>query len=82
MAFMEFEWEPAPYIEAELGWESYFAPEYLADAPEGAETTRHETGGLWRLSAPGFLDCTDWTPAESEEAAREEAAELYGGDIR
>jgi hypothetical protein len=27
---------------------------------------------LARLSAPGYLDCTEWTPYDSEEEARED----------
>lgn len=37
-------------------------------------------GMLCRLSAPGYMDCTDWTPCESEEDALEQIAELYGDD--
>ena len=36
------------------------------------------TGWWARLSAPGFLDCTDWQgPYDSEEKALEELAETF-----
>jgi hypothetical protein len=37
-----------------------------------------KTGWLFRLSAPGYLDCTDWSVADSEEEARAELEEMYG----
>lgn len=39
-----------------------------------------KTGGLARMSAPGFLDCTDWSPFDSEEAAVDGLSEMYGDD--
>ena len=31
-----------------------------------------------RLSAPGYLDCTDWSVFDSEDEARSYLAEMYG----
>ena len=33
-----------------------------------------------RLSAPGYLDCTDWTVHETEEEAHEYLTDMYGDD--
>ena len=37
-------------------------------------------GWLARLSAPGYLDCTDWSAFETETEAREFLEEFYGED--
>jgi hypothetical protein len=33
-----------------------------------------------RLSAPGYMDCTEWSLYDSEEEAREGLADVYGDD--
>ncbi len=33
-----------------------------------------------RLSAPGYMDCTDWSVFASEKEAREYLVEMYGDD--
>jgi hypothetical protein len=39
-------------------------------------------GWYGRLSAPGYLDCTDWTgPHSTEDEAAEALFELYGDDF-
>ena len=38
-------------------------------------TIECKSGYLYRLSASGFLDCTDWTPAETYQEAIEELLE-------
>ena len=35
------------------------------------------TGYVWRLSAPGYLDCTAWSYAETEREAEQDAAEMH-----
>lgn len=35
----------------------------------------------WRLSAPGYLDCTDWTPAQSLLEAISDCLGMYGDDM-
>ena len=39
-----------------------------------------KTGWLGRYQAPGYLDCTDWTPGDSEEELLAELRDMYGGD--
>jgi hypothetical protein len=39
------------------------------------------TGWFCRLSAPGYMDCTDWSgPFETEQEARDHIAETYDVD--
>lgn len=33
-----------------------------------------------RLSAPGYMDCTEWSVYSSESAAREALVEMYGNE--
>lgn len=41
-----------------------------------------QKGWYFRLSAPGYLDCTDWYgPYDTEDEANEELAETFGDDI-
>lgn len=44
------------------------------------EVIEHKTGWLARLSAPGYMDCTDWTVHKSESEARTYLSEAYGDD--
>lgn len=37
-------------------------------------------GFLARMSAPGYMDCTDWSAHATEEEARAYLAEMYGDD--
>jgi hypothetical protein len=42
---------------------------------------RRRAGWYGRLSAPGYLDCTDWSgPYSSEEEAGEALNDMYDGD--
>lgn len=42
------------------------------------QTIETKTGWLGRMSAPGYLDCTEWEPGESEAELLETLNELYG----
>ena len=45
------------------------------------ENDPHNAGWHARLSAPGYLDCTDWIgPYATEDEALEALYELYGDD--
>lgn len=48
--------------------------DYCEDEPQRAEII---DGWGARLSAPGFLDCTDWMICASQEEAKRELAEQY-----
>lgn len=57
-----------------------YDPEKPLDCTEGSELyrTEHVSGWFARLSAPGFLDCTDWMgPFETEWEARAELSESF-----
>ena len=42
---------------------------------------RRKCGWYARLSAPGYLDCTDWSgPFDSEKEANEYLNDMYDGD--
>lgn len=37
-------------------------------------------GWVGRMSAPGYLDCTDWIGGESEREVRDQLADMYGDE--
>lgn len=77
MAFTTPVYENAPFFEiVEKNGECYFIP-VLADVPKGAKVIKHKTGILWRLSANGYMDCTDWTPAADMATARKDCSDTY-----
>jgi hypothetical protein len=51
--------------------------EYRSDDPTAA-VKRHRHGVLCRLSAPGYLDCTEWTACKTRVEAEEFLIETYG----
>lgn len=55
----------------------------FADYIEG-EYIDHETISGWgaRLSAPGYMDCTDWCVFDTEEEAKEYLREQYDAEIK
>lgn len=55
----------------------------FADYIEG-EYLDHEkiTGWGARLSAPGYLDCTDWCVFDTEEKAKEHLREAYDEEVK
>lgn len=47
-----------------------------------AGTELEKPGWYHRLSAPGYLDCTDWTgPFDCEEEANSDLCDMYGDDV-
>lgn len=84
MAFMQPEYYSGGYdiVETTDGETFYVMPgddypdnaEMDADGNVDCETV---SGVLWQLSAPGYMDCTDWTPARSMEDAREDLSGTY-----
>jgi len=54
---------------------------YLQGTPDDPEEMCEcHDGWLARLSAPGYLDCTDWTAHATESEARAYLAEMYGDE--
>lgn len=54
------------------------AIEFLASCDD-VELPENAAGWYSRLSAPGYLDCTEWSgPYETEDEALEDLFEMYG----
>lgn len=54
---------------------------YLEGEPRDPDETLHaEEGWLARLSAPGYLDCTEWSAHKTEQEAKDYLEEMYGDD--
>ena len=56
--------------------------EHLADTYDSNDVlcVRKRVGYGARLSAPGYLDCTEWTVFDSHAEAESHLEEMYGGD--
>ncbi|MNK49863.1 hypothetical protein D3C87_687280 [compost metagenome] len=51
---------------------------YLSGTPDDAdELCELKNGWLARMSAPGYLDCTDWTAYPTEAAARAALDDMF-----
>lgn len=54
---------------------------YLTGAPDPGAIVSESFGYFARLSAPGYLDCTDWSgPYSSATEAEDALSEMYGDD--
>ena len=86
MAFMQPFYTNEPFVGMcdDARCEDFHIPaEYAADAArDGAEEFERITGKWWfRLSAPGYMDCTDWSgPYDSIEEAKAECTSMYDAD--
>lgn len=96
MAFMEPEIFHGHYYEIETTHGTEYVPveasgfvnsldeltDYLSGSPINSEDGLPEAqeGWIFRLSAPGYMDCTEWCVADSEKEAREYLEEMYGND--
>ena len=72
------------FIEYEEMGGTYFVPADVEfTLPDDTEITdRHEDKWFSRLSAPGYLDCTDWNgPFDTEKEALDYLVELYELDL-
>lgn len=52
--------------------------DYAPDEPEAIEVTA--PGYLGRYSAPGYMDCTDWTFSTNLRVLQSELRDMYGED--
>jgi len=62
------------------------AAEAFADYVEGEildpeEVVECREGWICRLSAPGYMDCTDWSAFDTEDECHEYLDEFYGEEI-
>jgi hypothetical protein len=48
------------------------------DIPLSEQIPERQTGYLARMTAPGYMDCTDWTAHASESDAQTYLMETYG----
>jgi hypothetical protein len=74
MAFMEPQYELGSWVEIENKYgETRFVPaEYADDLDDGERVvTLHMLKWGARLSAPGYLDCTEWAIFDTEAEARQ-----------
>jgi hypothetical protein len=54
---------------------------YIEGEPlDDDEMIEHQTGWLGRMSAPGYMDCTEWSAYKTEQEANEHLEEMYGED--
>lgn len=83
MAFMEPQYELGSWLECENKYgETYWMPadcEDLVDLGDKVVTLHMLKWGA-RLSAPGYMDCTDWAVFDTEEEAREYIRDEYEVD--
>lgn len=55
--------------------------EEVAQYCEGEpQSVKLREGWGCRLSAPGYMDCTEWSVFETEKEAKEHLDEMYGGE--
>jgi hypothetical protein len=95
MAFMQkqVEWMAAWQVETTLGTECVPCDvrnpadepaglgDYLAGEQIEGMRAMLVTGFFWRLSAPGYMDCTEWCgPFATEAEAKADCDEMYPDD--
>lgn len=82
MAFMQPVYENGTFVRiTDASGESWSVPKDASLPLEDGETSEEETGWFYRLSAPGYMDCTEWTgPFKTEEEAREDCRETWDVD--
>lgn len=89
MAFMEPQIMHGNWCEIESTHGAFFVPkEDVGEEPSQKSLEQYIEGSYlehrflsgWgaRLSAPGFLDCTDWVVFDTEQKARAYLREAYG----
>jgi hypothetical protein len=70
------------WAESDSPWAKNKLAKLVGDYIEGTEIYSVEIKAGWggRLSAPGYMDCTEWSVYDTEEEALEELTEMYGDD--
>jgi hypothetical protein len=61
-------------------WRDVFAMYIEGDIAEAYGIEYRQDVWMYRLSAPGYLDCTEWGWADTEEEAEQKLSDLYGDD--
>lgn len=90
MSFMQKQIVHGKFVEVESSDGSTFQPIEYFDASEITMTLNDDqdqvtltlhVGFFGRMSAPGYLDCTDWSgPFETEEECMSELVDMYGDE--
>ena len=82
MAFMEPDYSDETFVSVtKPNGESYLCPQGYEETEEG--DTVETISGKWfyRLSAPGYMDCTDWTgPFDTLAEARQALSDEWDCD--
>jgi hypothetical protein len=63
-----------------VGVNPYKLKDYLSGQPYDDDYVRPKHGWVARMSAPGYLDCTDWVAFNSKEDAEDYLDDQYGED--
>ena len=82
--FMQPQVTQQDFIEYEWRGDTYFVPTDVEGAlPDDVEIVeRHTDKWFARLSAPGYLDCTDWDgPFDTEKEAMDHLVEMFDLDL-
>lgn len=83
MSFMQPQVVPGPFVKVETSEGDVLVPKefYSPSLHPGDVLDENVTGWFGRMSAPGYMDCTDWDgPFETPEAAQKHLDETYGDD--
>jgi len=82
MAFMIPDYENSTFLRCSDGTgDECSIPAYCYMESEHGPVIEEETGWFARLSAPGYMDCTEWAgPFATEEEARDYIVETYEVD--
>lgn len=88
MSFMKPQIVQDHYFDISTSEGTFWLPAYALGENPDAETFQDHCGGEYlgheliygwgaRLSAPGYMDCTDWCVFDTEDEAREYLRETY-----
>ena len=81
MAFMQPFYAQGTFVVAEIDGEQSSVPEDVFSPEDHGKMIGMETGWFYRLSAPGYMDCTEWCgPFETEDGARSDLSETWEVD--
>jgi len=54
--------------------------DYIENKPEAVWSIERKSGFLARMSAPGYMDATEWTMHDTEQEAADYLRDYYGDD--
>jgi hypothetical protein len=81
MAFMVPVYEKSEFVRCEMHGEVSSVPADCYNEADHGTAIERETGWFYRLSAPGYMDCTEWSgPFATEADARADCRETHDVD--